>query len=59
MQKLLFIALLFLFFISCKEQKDDKILTNHSKYDADVKYAQGFDIAYHDGYKKYFLHSQK
>ena len=51
MQKILFIALLFLFFISCKEQKDDKILTNHSKYDADVKYAQGFDIAYHDGYK--------
>ena len=51
MQKILFIALLFLFFISCKKQKDDKILTNHSKYDADVKYAQGFDIAYHDGYK--------
>lgn len=51
MQKILFIASLFLFFISCEEQKDDKILTNHSKYDADVKYAQGFDIAYHDGYK--------
>ena len=51
MQKILFIALLFLFFISCKEQKDDKILTNHSKYSSSVKYAKGFDIAYRDGYK--------
>ncbi|MDG1790574.1 MAG: ABC transporter substrate-binding protein, partial [Flavobacteriaceae bacterium] len=51
MQKLLFIALLFLFFISCKEQKDDKILTNHSKYSSSIKYAKGFDIAYRDGYK--------
>ncbi len=51
MQKILFIALLFLFFISCKEQKDDKILTNHSKYSTSIKYAKGFDIAYRDGYK--------
>ena len=51
MQKILFIALLFLFFISCKKQKDDKILTNHSKYSTYIKYAKGFDIAYHDGYK--------
>ena len=51
MQKILFIALLFLFFISCKEQKDDKILTNHSKYSSSIKYAKGFDIAYRDGYK--------
>ena len=51
MQKILFIALLFLFFISCKEQKDDKILTNHSKYSTSINYAKGFDIAYRDGYK--------
>ena len=51
MQKILFIALLFLFFISCKEQKDDKILTNHSKYSTSIKYAKGFDIEYRDGYK--------
>ena len=51
MQKILFIALLSLFFISCKEQKDDKILTNHSKYSTSIKYAKGFDIAYRDGYK--------
>ena len=51
MQKILFIASLFLFFISCKEQKDDKILTNHSKYSTSIKYAKGFDIAYRDGYK--------
>ncbi len=51
MQKILFIALLFLFFISCKEQKDDKILKNHSKYSTSIKYAKGFDIAYRDGYK--------
>lgn len=51
MQKILFIALLFLFFISCKKQKDDKILTNHSKYSTSINYAKGFDIAYRDGYK--------
>ena len=51
MQKILFIALLFLFFISCKEQKDDTILTNHSKFSTSIKYAKGFDIAYRDGYK--------
>ena len=51
MQKILFIALLFLFFISCKEQKDDKILINHSKYSTSINYAKGFDIAYRDGYK--------
>lgn len=51
MQKILFIASLFLFFISCEEQKDDKILINHSKYSTYIKYAKGFDIAYHDGYK--------
>lgn len=51
MQKIVFITSLFFIFISCIEQEDIKIRENFNQTPKSIKYAQGFDIAYHDGYK--------
>ena len=51
MQKIVFITSLFFIFISCIEREDIKIRENFNQTPKSIKYAQGFDIAYHDGYK--------
>ena len=48
MQKIVFIASLFFIFISCIEREDIKIRENFNQTPKSIKYAQGFDIAYHD-----------
>ncbi|RZP14998.1 MAG: ABC transporter substrate-binding protein [Flavobacteriales bacterium] len=51
MQKILFIASLFLVFISCHKQEKNKKQVSIDQSLGNIKYAQGFDIDYYDGYK--------
>jgi len=51
MQKILFIASLFLVFISCHKQEKNKKQVSIDPSLGNIKYAQGFHIDYYDGYK--------